>query len=334
MQMSQLGLLVGIKEPGQIWLIDGMNLAVRKKLDVPHPDLFEFTSSPSSTAVYVSDSEEDRMVIIDLKTGSTLKTFYGRDLNDKYEEQIKKHPDSGALSDMSLPAISPDGQHIFCESSNCLHRLKVSGDDLIYEEMGPRIGSNSTRIYFSQDSRYVAMPAGAGNRRPEGYPETGPYANYVYWTSDLTHPAMTIDAGAYPGCIAFDPSGERVYVHNSDYQLMIFSPEGDQEQAYVLTKKGAVVRQFLVHPTGGSLLVLTVLDLIKVQFSGDQEGAESSAAPSTETFQQRLVANSWLVRRPEGDSYTVKFGENGLVTRHPENKRWWKWRITNETCGS
>lgn len=329
MQQSQLGLLVGTKEPGQIWLIDYRNLAVRKKLEVPHPDEFEFTSSPTSTKVYVSDEEEDRMVIIDLETGTTLKTFYARDINDKYKDQIKAHPDTSSLSEMSMPALAPDGQHLLCESSRCLHRLKWSGDDLIYEEAGPRLGSSSSnRIFISPDSRYVAMSG--VNRRPEGHPGTAPYPIFIYRTSDLSYPAITIDRKDHPSCVGFDPAGERLYLANREYQLMVYSPEGAVEKSYVLTGKDSVVTQFLAHPAGESVLVKTVLHLVMVQFKGDEEGAASSSTSSADTFRQRLVENSWNVRGSNGDGYPVKFGENGVVTRRPENKRWWKWRLVGD----
>lgn len=265
LQWSKLGLLVGIEGIGQIWVVDGTTLAVKKRIGAARTGEFSFTSSLQSSAVYVSDDDSQRLIMIDLETGEPVKEFSARDLDEKYRAKIKKHPDSVALSDLRFPTLTPDGKHLFCEGFECLHRFKVSGNDLIYEEMGPRIGSNVQRIFVDPSSQYVAMPAGGGNERPSGHPEAGSYVTYVYKVSDLGRPVITLAGGAYPGCIGLDKASKNVYLENHDYQLIIFTAKGKKVGEYVLTKDSNDVRQILVHPTGGKLFVLTESALLHVE---------------------------------------------------------------------
>ena len=146
-----------------------------------------------------------------------------------------------------------------------MHRFKVSGENLIYEEMGPRIGSNVQSIFVDPESRYVAMPSGGGNGSPEGHPEAGSYVTFVYRVTDLSRPVIALGGGAYPRCIALDKASKNVYLNNYDDHLMIFTPKGLKQQGYVLTEDSDEVRQFLVHPDGGKLLLLTESALMNVE---------------------------------------------------------------------
>ena len=265
MQLCQYGILVGIESLGQIWLIEGDTLEVKRQFAAPGVGPFGFTSSLKSTAVYVSDDNAQKLIMINIETGIPIKEFSARALEDEFGDTIKKHPDSVALTDLAFPTMSPDGQYLFCEGFECLHRFKVSGTDLIYEEMGPRIGSNVQSIFVDPESLYVAMPSGGGNGVPEGHPETGSYVTYVYRVSDLSRPVIALAGGAYPRCIALDKASKNVYLNNFDDQLMIFTPKGLKQQGYILADDSGEVRQFLVHPAGGKLLVLTESVLMSVE---------------------------------------------------------------------
>jgi WD40 repeat protein len=265
MQLCKYGILVGVESLGQIWLIDGTTLEVKRQFAAPGVGWYGFTSSLNSTAVYVSDDNAQKLIMIDIKTGTPVQEFSARALQSKFGNTIKKHPDSVVLTDMSFPTMSSDGKYFFCVGFECLHRFKVSGTDLIYEEMGPRIGSNAQRIYVDPESRYVAMPSGGGNGQPEGHPNAGSYVTYVYRVSDLSRPVIALEGGAYPGCIALDRVSKNVYLDNYDYQIMVFTPKGLKQQNYALTENSDDVRQFLVHPDGGKLLVLTESALKNVE---------------------------------------------------------------------
>ena len=265
MQLCKFGVLVGIESLGQIWLIDGNTLEVKRRFAAPGVGPFGFTSALKSTAVYVSDDHAQKLIMINIETGTPIKEFSARALQDEFGETIKKHPDSVALTDLAFPTMSPDGQYIFCEGFECLHRFKVSGENLIYEEMGPRIGSNVQSIFVDPESRYVAMPSGGGNGSPEGHPEAGSYVTFVYRVTDLSRPVIALGGGAYPRCIALDKASKNVYLNNYDDHLMIFTPKGLKQQGYVLTEDSDEVRQFLVHPDGGKLLLLTESALMNVE---------------------------------------------------------------------
>jgi hypothetical protein len=110
----------------------------------------------------------------------------------------------------------------------------------------------------SSDSKYVCLPSGGGNYGTAGY------CTFIYSVSDLTRPQITIGSGAYPRQVGFDPKAGLVYAQNHEKQLLIFDPLGVRLKEFTLGPTGDV-KQFLVHPDGRKVLILTDKKLYYVQ---------------------------------------------------------------------
>lgn len=267
-EMSRQGLLVVVNQLQEIWVLDPENMTVKGRIAVAGVD--RVASSPTSDVAFgISKQRPNEMSIIDLKKFKVAQVVSTRKYVGEYGNRIRRHPDSGILSDFRLPTVSPDGKYFFCVGSGSLHRFAIKGTELVYEEMGPRIGSNPQRIEISADSRYVALPSGGGNGRPTGHFPCGSYCTYIYKTTDLYKPVAAVSSGAYPLSLGFDKAGSMIYAQNHDHQLITFTPAGVKQKEYVLSTDGDSVRQLLVHPRGRSLLVETERNLFLVQLPAE-----------------------------------------------------------------
>jgi hypothetical protein len=150
--------------------------------------------------------------------------------------------------------MTPDGKYFFTEGDECIHRLRLEGKRLIYEEGGPRIGSNPQALIVSPDGRYVCLPSGGGNGNVPGQGPT-PYTTFVYPVADLQKPVIVIPGGAYPRTLAFDVAARQLYAQNYNTQLIVFSPTGLRGKEYALRDAGEP-RVLLVHPAGKKVLFI------------------------------------------------------------------------------
>jgi hypothetical protein len=73
-----------------------------------------------------------------------------------------------------------------------------------------------------------------------------------------------VASGAYPRAVGFDPKAGLIYAQNFQNQLIIYDPSGIKIKEFKLGP-GGDVKQFLVHPEGRKLLVLTGTKLYYVQ---------------------------------------------------------------------
>ena len=113
-----------------------------------------------------------------------------------------------------------------------------------------RIGSNPSRIEISSDSKYVALPSGGGNTRRG-------YITLVYRTADILDPVIKIEGGAYPRTLGFDKKARLIYAQNHSTALITFSTAGTKRKEYESKELGKSTKLFLVHPSGGNLLIMT-----------------------------------------------------------------------------
>ena len=166
------------------------------------------------------------------------------------------------LREFALPAVSPDGKYVFCVSDQSLHRLKVMGDELIYEEGGARIASNARRVEISPDSKYVALPSGGGNEKG--------YVTHVYRVTKLTKPILKVKSGAYPQALSMDRTAGLIYTQDHQHELKTFNTRGLAQKSYDLFRNGSA-HQFLVHPDGHRMLVLCTESIVAVKLPGASE---------------------------------------------------------------
>src|SRR6185295_17827538 len=201
---SRDGLLVLVQDLQEIWVLDEEKLTVKKKIACGKS--MRMTASPETSIVFCGNGRED-LTAVDTSSGKAVREFNASKINNEQGKKIKRHKDGVVLSEFGMPTQTPDGNYLFCIGFECLHRFRISDNDLVYEEMGPRIGQNPQRIEISPDSKYVALPSGGGNYNVSDHPQIGSYGTYVYRVSDLQMPIMSISSGAYPRALQFDKPG-------------------------------------------------------------------------------------------------------------------------------
>ncbi|HEY0076095.1 MAG TPA: trypsin-like peptidase domain-containing protein [Abditibacteriaceae bacterium] len=267
--MSQLGLVVGLPQIHQVWLLDATTLAVLKR--IPAAGVEGLASSPALTTAYATSKE--MLTIVDLAEGKAAAQLTPR-AAQRAGGRVKRSPDATPLFNFRLPSVTPDGRYFFCVSDESydgiygsLHRFRINQNELIYEEIGPTIGKNPQRIEVSDDSSYVAMPSGGGNT------DRG-YTTHVYAVTDLATPVVSLESGANPRALGFDRVASKIYAQDSTNQLVVFTPTGIKEKTYHLLKEvkysalDVQTNQFLVHPLGNRVLVATGSQLIWVELPG------------------------------------------------------------------
>jgi hypothetical protein len=258
---SAEGLLVTVPERSQVWVVDPNGLRVKSRLAVPAVE--RAVSAPGLAAGFARGLPAAfpggaHLYALDLKTGGVTRAVID------------------GLADKFLPAwegirLTPDGKYLFTRHTE-LNRFRVDGLRLTYEDTGPNVAGQGRilDLALSPDSRFVCLPAGAGNDIAgpfPGRPNLRPYSLYVYRVSDLHHSAFPLEIGAYPLVVGFDPAAHLVYAQNSNYQLIVFSEDGVLKNQYRISDSTGEVRQFLAHAAGRKLLVLAA-KLYFIEMSG------------------------------------------------------------------
>ena len=245
-EMSKEGLCVLNTGLQDLVLVDPDSLQPLKKFAIGEAE--HFAASPASSVAYVSTGRCRRLNLIDLSNGKQLGSFTGQDF-DGADKRVYQ---------FCAPALSPDGNFLFCVDSECMVRFRVRGNSLIYEEKGPRIGSNARKIVISPDSGYVALPSGGGNGKG--------YKTYVYSVDDIKDRVLAAEGGAYPRTIAFDKTAKMIYGQKSGVELLTFNSKGLISKSYDLVKRGhSDTTHLLVHPDGFQVIVLTAHDIYVVK---------------------------------------------------------------------
>jgi hypothetical protein len=170
---------------------------------------------------------------------------------------------------LAAPVITPDGKYLFARGGiEQLFRFRIDAKTqaLAIDESSQRIAQGRIEeICVSPDSLYVCLPSGGGNPRGlNNHPEVRAYSTYVYPVTRINEPAFVLEQGAYPTAVGFDPKGGLVYGQNRSHQLILFTPTGVKQREYTFGQARRV-RQFLVHPEGRKLLLLTEDKLFLVE---------------------------------------------------------------------
>lgn len=272
--LSREGLVVGLTKLQELWVINPDTLAVKKRIRVPA--LSGLAATPSSSQVYATFGA-DMLSVLDLVSGQSLSQYRASNFV-AYETINGVRQKYSLMENFRFPTVTPDGKYFLCESYDCLHRLRINGKELVYDELGPEIGQNPQRIEISSDGNYVALTDGGGNAVAEDHPNLGPYTTYVYKVTALEKPVISIKSGAYPRALGFDKVAARLYAHNRISTLMVFAPSGVNQKEYNLlaprsgaargTGRSSQVNQILAHPGGSRVLVLSESNLYWVTLPG------------------------------------------------------------------
>jgi S1-C subfamily serine protease len=237
--LSAEGLLVAVSGRQQVSVLDPSTLRVKKEIAVPA--VGRVVSAPSLSVAFATDASRTprSLAILDLQQGQVLKQYEPKDL-------------SRGFAGFGFAAVSGDGKYLFAMGGlEQLHRFRIDGPELTYEQSSERIAQNGQAVEVSADGKYVCLPSGGGN-----YGTARPYATYIYAAQDIHTPVATIQSGAYPRAVGFDSQHGYVYAQNHGSQLMRFTDKGAKEKEYVIPG-GGDVKQILPHAQAAKLLLLT-----------------------------------------------------------------------------
>jgi hypothetical protein len=231
--LSVEGLVLSLPGPGEVWVLDPEKLEMTQRYAIPK--VKRVAAAPSLDLAVASNGPE--LFVLDLKK-KTWFQFPG------------PGPQFGGFDD---PAVTPDGRYVFTRGGiNQLHRFRLANGQLTFEESSPRIISGPAgSISVSPDSRFVCIPSGSGNAGAKRS-----YSTFVYSVTSFKKAVFMLAQGAYPRAVAFDPAAAHVYAQDFKHPLIIFTATGIKQREYALGRSGEV-RQYLVHPEGNRLLLLT-----------------------------------------------------------------------------
>ncbi|HYT90085.1 MAG TPA: hypothetical protein VEL76_15365 [Gemmataceae bacterium] len=246
--LSAEGPLVAMKDLQEVWVCDPVTLDVKKKIAAPSVE--RVLSAPGLKIALATSrrqpSNDGTVTILDLVKGTQVGQF---EANTRYSR------------------ITPDGKYYFAVGGGAsLSRYSINGTTLTLEQRTGSMGSNAQSVNVSPDSKYVCLPCGGGNSKADR-----PYSTCVYPVGNLNEPEFTLPSGGYPHVVGFDPAGGLVYTQNAETQLLVYSITAIKRGEYNLTGRDARAdgsRQFVPHPRGKRLLVLTGKRLLFVELEG------------------------------------------------------------------
>jgi hypothetical protein len=233
--LSGEGLLATLPDAEEVCVIDPDTLAVVKR--IPAAGVERAVSAPKLKLAFAAG--KSGVTVLDLTKALTANHF-------------NKVPTRFAR-------ISPDGKYYFAQGGTeqlCSYRIEDL--ELVEHQRTERIAQNGQCICISPDSRHVCLPSAGGNYGTN-------YATHVYMVENLKAPAFTVKSGAYPHVLGFDPVNDLVFAQNHEQQLLVFA-RGEKLAEFTVSPGQEDPKQFVPHPQGGKLLVLTdkTLQLVKV----------------------------------------------------------------------
>ena len=244
--VSQAGLLVVLSSSQEVLVLDPMDLEVKGSVAVPAID--RVASSPQLDLAYGTGGRSESLAIIDLSSRRVVRQIRARDLWAGRPESLIRSRGSGELRDFGQVTVTPDGRYLFCHSFGTLHRFRITGHGLSYEESVGRVPARG-RLEISPDSLYVTVGGSA-----------------VFRVTDLETPAVALGAGSHPQGLSFDPASGRILAYDRDGHLIVFSASGEKIEEYALTERWRGLRQILPHPKGRGVLLLTEDQLLWVEW--------------------------------------------------------------------
>lgn len=246
--LSQEGLVVHVKEPSEIWLLDLSTLDFKRKVTLD--GVRSLAASPGSSMAYASAGE--KLYVVDLKAGRVAKQYLARDFTTQNLDKPKKAAGSAPLWAWGTFELASDGATLLMADSQ-LHRFRVSGTDLAWEEAGPgRTARDKAELLLSPDGKYFAMyepvPGSMENKTRIG----------IYSVKDLSGPLLSLPTGTATTkpSFAFDKEAGKMYGSEYGKQIVVYTPKGERARQYEIAP-GATVEFMLAHPTGNRVLLAT-----------------------------------------------------------------------------
>ncbi|HYH65274.1 MAG TPA: hypothetical protein VD866_11320, partial [Urbifossiella sp.] len=259
------GLVAFLPQLHEVWVVNPDTLAVTRRVGVSGS--YQLLTGPGLTDAYalcrtgrdeamMRPGPNEAVVRVGLRDGKLTELgLEGGDRSAMMLQPTGRY--AGAV-------LAPDGRYLFGEAGfSAIGRYRVEPDRLVLEAAtGSIVSGAKTGACVSPDGKLVAYPSGGGNS------SDGPYKTFVYRSSDLARPHLTIASGAYPSVIAFDPVGKRIYTQNYDQPLRVYDENGTHRGDSKLAGGGGSHNGlgYFPHPGGKALLVRTHSWVTYVEF--------------------------------------------------------------------
>jgi hypothetical protein len=231
----------------EILLLDPTNLAIKSRLSIPA--VRPKTSSGLSVALYPKDS--NKIALIDLKTGKSLKEHSLEELIKGAAGKVKsvKAPlHLRTISHENFPIPTPDGKYLLFPEAMGLHRIRINGASLQYEEVSVPLRRPHV-VHVSSDSKLILI------WNPPEAPmllNSPPAGTLVFKVDDLQKPVAVLP-DVRP--LGIDPAAGKIYGYVPEKALVVFSSSGKKEREIPMFVPESYA-SCMVHAEGSRLLVL------------------------------------------------------------------------------
>jgi hypothetical protein len=223
--------------------------------------LKQIASSPAgSTAIGVLDRGD--LAVIDVAAGKVIREWTWQDLWQKLGGvRVRTHPRSTVTGQIGSCAMTPDGSVVFLSIGGSLHRLRLQGGTLLYEEVGPPLAGGA-RIELSQESKWVAAVRQGGNNTLGETPRPSSPVTYVFPVDDLQKPALTLLVSHDLQALGVDPATGTWIIASPLRVLIEIGPDGTKGREFPGSEAWGAPLQILFSPKGGSALVLSEREIV------------------------------------------------------------------------
>lgn len=213
-QWSQAGILMtrvgGLSEPEAI-LVDPATLQVTSHLSRFGNNLLAHRNS-----AFAVSYEREWLSFFDLRKNSVINRFSVKLLRER-KEKPKISPKGYAAHEFKSVAWTADGRYLISEEGTNLHRFRINGTDLVYEEAGPRM-TNGIRFLLTPDSTSVlvqTVPTELEKYKEKGVEKerTKTYVDerWLYRVDNLAGPPVRLRSFNSADPFAFDPTSKVLF---------------------------------------------------------------------------------------------------------------------------
>jgi hypothetical protein len=247
--MSKAGLVVPLRQANLVWVLDPGTLAVRREMKSPGIALA--VGSPGTNIGFLLGKVIDNasrtvqeLSLVDLSTGTALHAI--RDIYSSPSNAFPLRVESKPLFHefVLCMRMSVDGTCLFVADKE-LTRFRIDGTDLVYEQKsGPLVNGHTTHASLSGDGKRIAMPTGGGNG--------GGYCIAIFDAMNMDTPRLSLNTGAYPSAVVFDPRTQNMFASNSR-EIITFAPRGGRGVEF--TPGDGDLGYMLMHPDGGRFVI-------------------------------------------------------------------------------
>jgi hypothetical protein len=247
--LTKNGLALHDYKLSEILVFDPESLVLKSRTQIP--EVARSAGSPGCGFLYLPHGQIHELLgVFDVEKGKIARTIDTKDLPRASSKTSAK--DVAIPRSIDWPAVSPDGKYLIFVRNGFVHRFKLNGDNVVYEEASPHLLAGDGPVYFSPDSKSFAVAA----RLVEGSAKCP-----VFKTTDLQKPATILDCDR--GAVAFDTASKAIFVVSAGIRR--FSADG-KCQVLAEGSWGPISPYFLVMPGAKTALLQGETGLHWIEF--------------------------------------------------------------------